>query len=511
MKKLLLNPRILRILKNALFALALVITFIFLYIEQSFQKGSIAELRTEIELIQQDSKIEKGRFFDLRKSFSGVSGIEYGAEVLFRMKGSNTVGDELAPALAASYLRELGAVGNISISRMRNEPELIVVRGSIPGQDYPQGIIIHAKGSSYGYKELMSGSTDVALSSNPIKASEVEAFQRRGIMEMNSPQAEHVVALDGIAIIVHPENPITALTESQIRDVFSGKTQDWILLGGGNAKIELFIRNSESGTRQFFSSSVMGAIPFSSRAIELSSHQALLQKVLENKNAISFVSLPYIGKSKAIAVLSEDKVPIHPYSASVAREDYPISRRLFMYTQPRMTNFFAKEFVDYCMGEKGQQVVDKSGFVSLNIAHEQKNQAFISENLPKEYLDLVQRSEQLSINFRFEANQIRLDTRGNRDLQRLKKYIQDNKNSIKSLILIGFSDNNGQSDENLRLSLVRSDRVRSELLSIGIDLTAEQIIATGFGDAKAIAPNATESGRYKNRRVEVWIERRQAQ
>ena len=96
------------------------------------------------------------------------------------------------------------------------------------------------------------------MSSRDITPAEVALLKASGMNQMGEKRAAHVIALDGVGIIVNPANPITSLTSKQIEDVFAGRIQDWILLGGDNGKIQIYLRDEESGTRGYFQAMAEG-------------------------------------------------------------------------------------------------------------------------------------------------------------------------------------------------------------------------------------------------------------
>ncbi len=508
MKKWIPSGKSLRIVRKVVTYVFFVLAGLYLWVQQTDMGESIVDLREEIETVRLEAKVEKGKFFELRKNFAGINGVENGAEILFRMGGSNSIGDELAPALAAGYLKEMGAVGPIRISRSKNHSDYILVKANIPGQAWPQGIEIRANGSSEGFKSLATGRAQIAMSSREITVQDVEFLNSKGLEGMDDRRSAFMIGLDGVGIIVNPANPITSLTPKQIQDVFSGRLQDWILIGGGNGKIQVYTREPGSGTRDFFQTVAMGTSPFANSAKIRQDNQDLHDAVLKDVNGIAFVSLPYIGKAKAIAILGSDNVPIHPFTSSVEQRDYPLARNLYFYVPQRMENFFAREFVQFVQSEEGQNIVNQIGYVPSPEVGLQEFDTQVVDNLPDEFKAIIKKSDQLALAFRFQPGKVVLDTKSEKDLIRLQKFLTDNKNAIEEVYLVGLSDNAGQADENLRLSLERAKVVKSRLLEFKLPIKEQLLIPTGFGDVKPVAPNTTEEGRNKNRRVEIWVVRK---
>src|SRR5690606_39821510 len=108
------------------------------------------------------------------------------------------------------------------------------------------GVSVAAHGSGTGFVGLQDGSADLAASSRPIKGGEAEAL--KGLGDLRSLDGEQVIAIDGLAIIVHPRNPIASLTTAQLAAVFAGEIRDWSALGGTPGAISLYARDDKSGT-----------------------------------------------------------------------------------------------------------------------------------------------------------------------------------------------------------------------------------------------------------------------
>ena len=146
---------------------------------------------------------------------------------LFAIHGSNTIGEELAPNLLQKWFRDAG------LSQVRIEPTGVENERLISGRHEKLRtrveVLVAAHGSGTGYRSLLDGSGDIAASSRPIKDKEYDLL--KPVADMRSFATEHVVAIDGLTVIVHPDNPISELSVDQIAAIFSGAVQDWSELG----------------------------------------------------------------------------------------------------------------------------------------------------------------------------------------------------------------------------------------------------------------------------------------
>ncbi|MDH3328070.1 MAG: phosphate ABC transporter substrate-binding protein [Desulfobulbaceae bacterium] len=219
-------------------------------------------------------------------------------------------------------------------------------------------------GSGTGIAGLINGTTDICASSRKIKDKEKELAAGRNVEPL-----EFKVALDGIAVIVHPENQVDVLSLAQLQDIFTGKFTNWQEVGGADQALLVFSRESSSGTYVFFQEHVMNRQDYTPRARLLPGTSALVQAVSSDKGAIGYVGLGYVkeaaGKVKAISVSTPGEGgTIAPSDQSVKDGSYPISRPLFLYTngEPKGT---AKEFVDFALSASGQSIVRAAGYVAI--------------------------------------------------------------------------------------------------------------------------------------------------
>jgi phosphate transport system substrate-binding protein len=417
--------------------------------------------------------------------------------VLFRLAGSNTIGAELAPAWAEAFLRKKGArdVKQISIG-----PDHISVQGVLPGQSSAQSIDILSKGSATGFTALGAAQCEIAMSSRPVKPEEVDSLKEKGLGDMNSPECDNVVGVDGIAVIVNSRNPINSLSIDQLRQIFSGSITDWSQIGGSPGPISIFLRETASGTRDLFQSLVLKKDTFSSAASipGTGSNNDVSQAVAEAPGGIGFLGLPYVGKNKALAVADGNAAPIQPSVATIKSEAYPLGRRLHLYIAANLTNTWAKEYVQFAVGTDGQNIVDEQNFVGLNLklVHPQP-----PPDAPPGYKKMTANLMVLDINIRFLTGLSTLDNRAVADIGRIVEFMKRPENRSFSILLIGFADSAGSFQQNVKLSESRAETVKQALRSRGLAVVS----STGFGSAAPVASNDTPEGREKNRRVEIWV------
>ena len=222
---------------------------------------------------------------------------------------------------------------------------------------YPEvRISVAGTGSGDGIRSLIDGTADIGNSSRDMKPKEVSLAQKKGIK-----LSKHVVALDCIAPIVHPSNPITNLSLEQLRAIYAGKVRNWRQVGGIDRQVVAISRDSSSGTFEVWNQIVLGKrLRVRPDAQLQASNGAVAQAVAGNKYAIGYVGIGYLNKH--IKALSVDGVSANRETAQSGA--YPIARGLNMFTleQPPVA---VKSFINFVLGPTGQQIAGQEGFVPI--------------------------------------------------------------------------------------------------------------------------------------------------
>lgn len=255
---------------------------------------------------------------------SALNGLCYAEKVV--IEGSTTV-LPIAQAAAEEY--------------MGNNPEAdLSVRGG---------------GSGVGIASLLDGSCDIADSSRSIKDTEVDKAITNGV----DPKA-HIVAMDGLAVIVNSSNPVSALTKKQVKDIYTGAISNWSQLDGPDQKIVVVSRDTSSGTFEAFRELALDMGKVRSDAVMQASNQAVASTVSRTPGAVGYVGLGFITEgTKAVPVNG-----VMPTKETVLLGKYPFSRPLFMYTNGAPSGA-VKEFIDFVKSPRGQEIADEQGFVPL--------------------------------------------------------------------------------------------------------------------------------------------------
>jgi phosphate transport system substrate-binding protein len=413
--------------------------------------------------------------------------------IAFRMHGSNTIGSELAPALAEAFLTK--QTGASVVIRRRTAPDEMVVEAR-DGDRVIEAIEIYAHGSSTAFDDLEAGRCDIGMSSRRIRRQEAETLSNLG--DLSSAASEHVIALDGLAVIVNPTNSVSALSRSAIADIFIGKTRNWSDVGGADRPIVVHARDDKSGTYDTFKTLVLEGRELMGSAVRHESSEELSDAVADDPRAVGFIGLRYVRSAKAVMVQETGSVPLLPSPMTVSTEDYPLARRLYLYV-PLGASVASRDFVDFAQSDAGQSIVQRGGFVDLRPVCDAN--AFRCTDCSADYRETVRGACRMSMDFRFDRGSTDLDTRALSDLQRVITVMQRPEYASRSLLLLGFSDATGGDSANFPLSRQRADTIAEQLRARGLHVEAVR----GFGPRMPVADDSSDEGRERNRRVEVWL------
>jgi phosphate transport system substrate-binding protein len=437
---------------------------------------------------------------------SGGGGGDAG-DYYLSLSGSNTVGGTLAPELVKAWLADKGAEG------IREEEHKVsgkpapekIIRARLDGKTIK--VIVRAHGSATAFVDLKSGDADIGMASRPVKDAEAESLASFG--DMRSISNEHVLGLDGVAIVVPTSNDTPSLSRRDLRRVFSGEIKNWSEVGGPNRPIHLYARNDESGTFDTFKDLVLKDTPLA-KAERFEDSAELEEAVANDPDGVGFVGLPYVKTTRAVAISDGSSAALEPTRFSIKTENYPLSRRLFLYTSADPANAAVKDFIAFALSGKGQAIVHQARFVDLDLTQvvSREETAAVRGGCrlssrwrgdANAYCRLRDGAEQLGTSFRFRVGSAELDTRALQDLRRVLERME--KSPDKTIVLAGFADSSGEYSANCALSLSRSKAIAKALGTLGLQVDD----TLGFCSELPVRDNGTPDGRNQNRRVEIFV------
>ncbi|HKQ58643.1 MAG TPA: phosphate ABC transporter substrate-binding protein [Candidatus Eisenbacteria bacterium] len=213
-------------------------------------------------------------------------------------------------------------------------------------------------GSGTGIAALINGTTEICMSSRPMKADEKrklrDRYQTMGI--------EIPVAKDGLSIYLHASNPVKELSFAQLRDIYTGAIGNWKQLGGPDAQIVLYGRENSSGTYVYFKDVVLLGRDYSPRCQTLPGTAAVVNAVSKDPNGIGYGGAAYGKGIKECAVKKDNGSPaVMPGAATVKDGSYPVTRDLYLYTRVKPAGQ-AKQFIDWVLSNEGQALATQVGY-----------------------------------------------------------------------------------------------------------------------------------------------------
>jgi phosphate transport system substrate-binding protein len=207
-----------------------------------------------------------------------------------------------------------------------------------------------------GVQAIGEGTADIGMSSRDISAAEKSKYPTL---------VPKVVATDAVVVIVHPQNPVSSMTQDQIRGLYNGSLQGWNSVGGTMTFPVIIGRDSASGTRVYFTEHVMKNEKYRADMREMNSNGAVKQAVAQTPAAIGYVGLGYVDSTvKAVSVISGGQA-VAPTLENVLSNKYPISRPLYMITKGEPSGL-AKDYLDFILSPDGQKLVQDEGFVPVS-------------------------------------------------------------------------------------------------------------------------------------------------
>ena len=224
-------------------------------------------------------------------------------------------------------------------------------------KDAARKVQVTGGGSGTGIAALINGTTDVANASRKIKGDEAAKVRDR----FNVLPAETVVARDGVAIYVNEANPLTKISQGDLRGIYLGDITNWKQVGGADAPIVLYSRENSSGTYVFVKEHVLKGGDYAASAQTLPGTAAVVNAISKEKNGIGYGGGAYAKGVKELMVTGDDGQPYAPTEANVKSGKYPLSRPLFVYTRGAASGE-AKDFIDWCLSAEGQAIVTQVGY-----------------------------------------------------------------------------------------------------------------------------------------------------
>ncbi|HXW25279.1 MAG TPA: phosphate ABC transporter substrate-binding/OmpA family protein [Xanthobacteraceae bacterium] len=453
----------------------------------------------------------------------------------FGIYGSNTIGERLMPLLIDAFAQK--KYGTREVVRPIDPEESTIEVRSSAGADPLAVIDFQSKGSGTSVKALLEKKAVIGMASRRATDEETAKVQARYNINLRAPGNEHVLALDGVAVVVHPDNPIKQLTLDQIARIFSGEIANWKgvtstgadgrTVTGPDRPIKVHARDDKSGTYDTFVALVLAPSEGPKRklapqATRYESSENLSDAVAKDPGAIGFIGFPYVGKNYPLSIASTCGLTSAPAKFTVKTESYALARRLYLYTIGAPDESVARDLLQFALSDEAQPTVVEGEFIDQSIEFQDPNgqrqwrQSVVANpqlglgadktvppDMIKTFDATLQGVRRSAIVFRFEYDSSDLDVRALQDIDRLARYLKSPAVAGKRVLIAGFTDTNGTWESNGRLSGQRAMRVAEELQKRGVTVPQQDVLA--LSHMAPVACNDTPDGQAKNRRVEIWI------
>lgn len=218
-------------------------------------------------------------------------------------------------------------------------------------------VLVEGLGSERGLAALQAGELDIAAMSRPLSEAEREALTKK----FGAPPLERIVALDGVGIYLHADNPVTAIRVEDLTRILSGEVRNWREVGGFDRRIDIYQPDPASGTRRFVQGRLLAGQDFASTAVDVLTPSHAVAAVARSLGGIAYASVSYAEGTKIVPLIpAAGSASVWPDQPSLAAGTYPLTRSLLLVCDASRTPAL-RRFVDWAIGPDGQLVVDAVG------------------------------------------------------------------------------------------------------------------------------------------------------
>ena len=211
-------------------------------------------------------------------------------------------------------------------------------------------ITVAGGGSGLGIKQVGEGLVDIGNSGRKPKPEEIEKYKLKMFKW----------AIDGVGVVVNPTNKVQSLTKDQLKDIFSGKIDNWLVLGGVKHAITVYTRDEASGTRAVFWEKALDKESISTKALFAPSNGAMKTAVANDPYAIGYVSVGHMDETVAPVALDG----VTPTLDTVKSGQYKIARGLYSNTKNDPSGLTLL-FINYLFSSEGQKIASEKGFIPV--------------------------------------------------------------------------------------------------------------------------------------------------
>ncbi len=429
--------------------------------------------------------------------------------------GSDTVGLGLLPFLLDDYADSINATAQTEVI---SDTETFV-RYVGPNETELNSIYVNSTGSGDATDALETKAAVFGMMSRRIKDEEVSRMIAAGSRDLRNTDNETVIAVDSLAVITHPSNPVKELSLAELGAIYLGQIDNWSQVGGIDAPITVLSRDDGSSTRGVFENAVFdGGEPQLAERVTYpgGDNPEIAAWVKGDPLAIGYVGFAFSEGLNRLDLTSTCGIIHKATPFAVKTEEYPLGRRLYLYNRQDNTPAEATNFLDYILSPEADEAIAQSRFVNFAV----ERATLSPSRYDEQYEDLVVPSiallanqlrddlsswDRLSTTVRFRSGSFRLGKKERNDIDRLVSALSELPAGTQ-IAAVGFADDIGPFDANLRLSQVRAQTVADAIKTVAVNSAIDvQVDTRAFSELSPSVCNTAGIGRAINRRVEIWI------
>lgn len=436
------------------------------------------------------------------------------AQKRIAIHGVDAIGAELMPALIQGFADSRG----FTMSRefgTDDDRELIVLSNNA------QPVLeleLEQRDAAGVFQGMLESFADIGVAARRVADDEAEAIEAAQRVDLRDPASEQVAALDGVAVVVAKVNPLAFLRLSDLARVFSGQIANWADLGQSAAPIRLHAPAEGAPLAAYFNEIILEpqGLALSPTIQRHDSHLSLAQAVNNDPFAIGLVSPMAASLAKPTPIALDCGVLVGPDAFSMKAEEYPLTRRLYLYAKGERASAEAQALIDYARSDAAQDIVAGLGLVDQSLTLQDGAAyglrvvnamaaagAATAKDDVRRFVALSRIAARLSTTFRFADGATLIDAKALADAGRLAHWLEAPDNADLTVTLAGFAS---AGEDAGSLSLARAEAARRALLvQVSPTFDASRVKVDSFGAVAPVACDDDAGDGSANRRVEVWV------
>lgn len=367
---------------------------------------------------------------------------------------------------------------------------------------------------------LMNGEVDLLMTDTAFSLEEAEDIKTQFGLDFQSNANDRVAAIEAYAPLVSRRNSVKLMSLFDLADIISGRITNWSQLGGDDVPIRMILPSENNPEFAYMRDVLLTPyrIRLNADIERMDNPEEIARAVSQDPTAITFGSTTRAAV-QPVAVQRSCGLLANTSSFQVQAEEYPFTRRLHVYGNSQRLSAGVSTLFDYSISpESGEYVTFARLFPPSIYAEPLSSQgsrvagALTAATQLEEFVaiqDLVDQladASRVSTAFRFVTGSARLDTKAGQDLDLIVDYLLEEGSAVKEVLLVGYTDNVGRQDMNVRLAETRAAFVRDALIQASAGrLDADLFKTYSYGPLAPVDCNDTVEGRASNRRVEVWV------